>query len=161
MSSKSISAQANVNQNQSISASQSNSFSFQLNQSINVQHVQVVMEVDNQNNSQLLSSRSDKAIPDEGEAMPLDKYSEQNKHISLYNPLRQCSKHPIIASLLKQGMIKEGKDMPQIDKSQEFLTQGCFRDHLTPFEKGIKIFIKWTAILEIDQMKQSFDARLA
>ena len=49
-------------------------------------------------------------IPDEGETIPMDKYSEQTKHISRYNPLSQSTKHPIIESLRKYGMIKDSKD---------------------------------------------------
>ena len=82
--------------------------------------------------------------------MSLDEYAGDNKHISQYNPLKECTKHPIIEALIRQGMIKEGKDLPRIDKEQAFLSQSCFRDHLTPFEKGVKIFIKWVAIQEID-----------
>ena len=42
----------------------------------------------------------------------------------------------------------------------EFLSEPCFRDHLSPFEKGIKIYLKSTALLEIDAMRQDLERLL-
>ena len=107
----------------------------------------------------MLSARSNYDVPEEGQANDLDQYQGE-KHISQHNPLEQGPKHPIVEALAKCGQLKKAEDLPKVDLSQEFLSQKCFRDHLTPFEKGIKIYIKWDAICEIDQMKQLFEKQI-
>ena len=63
-------------------------------------------------------------------------------------------------ALIKYGQLKNGADIAKVDLDEEFFRLSCFRDHLTPFEKGIKIYIKWNSIHAIDQMKQSFEKRI-